>query len=153
GRLQAQITALFKSQAEALLSGVSRIEFEAGYNPDSEELQYINGFRDTDGLLTVAGNPLNCPIFDASDDGLKRLAALFVVVDIDGTQSVCLQPFDRRHALTTDKFAIVRVGDAFQKLEQTGLVLDSRVAVILQGKRLLFRSFATANKLFDLSDY
>jgi len=76
-----------------------------------------------------------------------------VVTAIDGEQTACFQTFDKRHALSNSRWAIIKLGDEFQRLEQPGLVLDSHVCAVIQADRLLFRSLHTASRLFDLTDH
>jgi hypothetical protein len=91
--------------------------------------------------------------FDPTPENLDRLLGLVVVTAVDEEQTACFQTFDKRHALSNSRWAIIKLGDGFQRLEQPGLVLDSHVSAVIQGDRLLFRSLHTASRLFDLTDH
>jgi hypothetical protein len=150
--LQTELETLFRSQAEAFLDG-SELPFDARHTPESDEIHYIEPFTDADNLLMLGSKSLSCPVFDVSDEMLHQLVGLCVVTRVKGKVTACLQTFDRRHAITRDKFAMIHVGDGFTRLEQRGFVLDTHVVALLRSDRLLFRSFAAANRLFDLAEY
>jgi hypothetical protein len=151
--IQAQVEQVFKQQGTALLDGADRIDFDGRYLPESDEVLLIKNFNDQDALLAAGADPLHCPILKITEATLPNLIALFVVTEVDGEGSVCLQVFDRRRALTPAKFALISIGDGLQRLEQTGLILDTSVTAVLQGTDLLFKSFHSVSRLFDLTSY
>jgi len=151
--LQQPITSLFRAQAKALLANRDPIEFEGSHNPESDEISYIESFDDPDDTLELPAKALEYAEFDPTPENLDRLLGLIVVTSIDGEQTACFQTFDKRQALTNSRWAIIKLGDGFQRLEQPGLVLDSHVSAVLQGDRLLFKSLHTASRFFDLTGY
>jgi hypothetical protein len=151
--VQSEVQQIFHEQSKELLS-LDAIPFDGSHTPESDEVSVIADFEDPDHLLQSAANPLSCPIFDP-DVNLSNLYGLFVVSTIDAIPSVCVQIFDRRQALTSKKFALIwgQIGQGFHKLTQTGMVLDSRVALVIHDDKLYFKSFAIASRIFDLTDY
>jgi hypothetical protein len=152
-KIQAKIEGLFRQQGTALLDGADRIAFDGRYSPESDEVLLIEDFDDQDMLFAAGEHPLQCPILQITETTLSDLLGLFVVTEVDGEDSVCLQIFDRRRALTKDKFALINVGDGLHRLEETGLILDTNVTAVIQGTDLLFKSFHSTSRLFDLTSY
>jgi hypothetical protein len=133
-------------------SAAERIDFDGRYEPESDEILQIQDFADSDEMFGAAENPLQRPVQIINDAALENLIGLFVVTTVERRKSVCLQVFDRRRALTRGKFALINtIGDHLQKLEQTGLILDTAVTAVLHGSDLLFKSFHNVSRLFDLS--
>lgn len=151
--LQTQVGALFREQTNALLKDASAVRFNPGHIPETDEVHYIDPFEDKEKLIATAQNPLSMPKFDVSDSMLDRLVGLYVVTNLGGAHTACFQPFDRRHALTEGRLAILKVGQGFQKLDKRGMILDSQVSIVLRGSRLLFRSFHVASRIFTLTNY
>jgi hypothetical protein len=153
-KVQVPLEQVFQQQGAALLNDVARIPFDGRYAPYSDEILLIKDFHDQDDLLGAGTSPLQCPILKIDDAVLQNLLGLFVVTKVNGTRSVCLQIFDRRRALTKEKFALFNsIGEGLQRLEHTGLILDIRLTAVLQGTNLLFKSFHSVSRLFDLSTY
>jgi len=152
-KLQKEVAEIFRLQATAFLQNADLIPFAASYNPEIDEVLEITDFDDPDKLSDAGANPLACPILKITDESLEKLIGLFVITIVDGKKSVCLQYFDRRRALTKKKFTLLSIGDGLEKLEQSGLILDNTIAVVLQDNRLLFRSYHIASRFFDLTSY
>lgn len=149
--LQREVEELFRDQATRLLHDATIHDFDARHSPESDEILRIRDFADPDGCLKAADDPIRIPLMQITDDALQHLAGLFIGTTVGRRKSVCFQVFDRRRALTRGKFALIDVGQHLAKLDKSGLLLDTSVAAVLQGDDLLFKSFHTTSRLFDLS--
>jgi len=152
--IQTEVQKLFHEQGKDLLS-CDPIEFDGRYSPETDEVLKISNFALPAYFPVSASSALAIPTFAPTDTNIASLYGLFVISEIDGTPSICVQVFDRRQALTKQKFALIwgHVGDGFHKLQETGLILDTRLAAVFQTGRLYFKSFAVASRLLELRSY
>src|SRR6266403_3657673 len=118
--LQQPIANLFRMQAKALLADKDPVEFEGSHTAESDEISYIEPFDDPDKTLSLAERAMEYLDFDPTPAKFDKLLGLVVVTTVDGKQTVCFQTFDKRHALTESRLALIKIADGFHRLEQHG---------------------------------
>lgn len=151
--LQGQLAALFESQSlEFLWEGIEVIPFDPSLRPDEDQVLQIDNFALPEAITAALRNPLSVPTLAFSVDGLESIAGLFVG-EIEPTPRVLFQAFTRRQMLRTSGLSIILSNDTFRRLEEPGLVLDSRLCAVVQGTDLFIRSFAPAARVLDLASY
>jgi hypothetical protein len=152
--LNQQITKLFEDQANAFLGDDPEfVPFDGNYTPDEGEFLEIANFDTPAALLSAAKSPIDCPAFVANDTGLATLRGL-ALAEMKGTEPyVLIQRFDQRRAITSHGLTLWHSHKTFQKLEGVGLTLDDRLTAIIDGPRLIFRSFFAVRPLFDMTNY
>lgn len=152
--VQAAMTDYLQMQVQAFNVECEEVIFDGNYKPDSGEMLVIEEFDDIDSLTQVVAAPLNYPIANPAELDFGQIKALFFgVQEPDGTWSVYLQSFDRRRVISPAGFSIFHSADTYKKIEGTGLTLDNKVAVKLQGNKLSFNSFFHARQIVDMSGY
>lgn len=151
--IQHQVLELFRNQAKAFLSDVEMIPFAAAYKLDDGELFEIESFDDPYKSLLTDDQALSTQVLPVNDATLEQMFGLFVVVDIEGQRTACIQTFDRRQALIKSKFTFIDFGEGLTRLKHSGLTLDNTLSAVLQGSTLRFKSYALAGRFFDLTDY
>ncbi len=155
-QLEAEVMSEFDMQCARFRQGiVSHHAFDGRYVPDEGELLYIDNFLDVEGMANAASNPLSVDIFDQNQHSLERVKALFVERNIGGSNCILIQLFERRRLLSRDAGGIRMIfsGGAFQKFDEQGLTLDTRLLAVLEGSRLCFQSFHFLSRALDVAEY
>jgi hypothetical protein len=152
--LNAEVDAAFAEQLRAFEAGiVDVIPFDGRYVPDQGELLVIEEFEDVDGLQEAVSNPLNVEAYDPARHSLDSVKALFTSVARDGVDRILIQCFERRRLIAAKGLAMYFMGDAFRKMTDSGLTLDTRLVAVLDGSSLKFQSFHFVRRVFDLSEH
>jgi len=154
--LQIQLSALFRSQEQDILGDVhidDYYRFDGRYRPEEKELLYIEGFDDIDKVGDAVRSPLGLPEFSVGEHGFDVVKGVFCGYLAEGTPHVLVQVFDKRRIISAKGFSIIHGGDTFRRFEGAGMTLDSKLTAILQGKKLVFRSFHFLRQLFDVEGY
>ncbi len=152
--LNAEVDAAFAEQLRAFEAGiVDVIPFDGRYVPDQGELLVIEEFEDVDGLQEAVSNPLNVDAYDPARHSLDSVKALFTSVARDGADRILIQCFERRRLIAAKGLAMYFMGDAFRKMTDSGLTLDTRLVAVLDGSSLKFQSFHFVRRVFDLSEH
>lgn len=152
--LQEEIQGVFAGQLDAFLSEIEEeIPFDGRYVPEQDQLLIINEFVDVDGMLDAVANPLAIEQFNPQTHSLEHVKALFTGVPENGNYKVLIQQFENRRLIATKGFAIFFSGNTFQKMNDAGLTLDSKLLAVLEGTTIKFQSFHFLRRIFDLSDY
>lgn len=152
--LQEEVRGVFASQLEAFLSGIEEeVPFDGRYVPEQDQLLVINEFVDVDGMLDAVANPLAIEQFNPQTHSLEHVKALFTGVQENGNLRVLIQQFENRRLIATKGLAIFFSGNTFQKMNDAGLTLDSKLLAVLDGTTIKFQSFHFLRRIFDLSDY
>jgi hypothetical protein len=144
---------MFASQAIAFRSSdAEELDFDPSLRPDEDQIIRIHGFRVPDAIQSALTNPLSVETLAFSTANVERIAGLFVG-SLEPTPTVAFQSFNRRQMLMTNGFSIILHGDTFRRLEEPGLILDSRLAALIDGDSLFLRSYAQASRVLDLTNY
>lgn len=152
--LQEEIQGVFAGQLDAFLSEIEEeIPFDGRYVPEQDQLLIINEFVDVDGMLDAVANPLAIEQFNPQTHSLEHVKALFTGVPENGNYKVLIQQFENRRLIATKGLAIFFSGNTFQKMNDAGLTLDSKLLAVLEGTTIKFQSFHFLRRIFDLSDY
>lgn len=152
--LQEEVRSVFARQLEAFLSGIEEeVPFDGRYVPEQDQLLVINEFVDVDGMLDAVANPLAIEQFNPQTHSLEHVKALFTGVQENGHLRVLIQQFENRRLIATKGLAIFFSGNTFQKMNDAGLTLDSKLLAVLDGTTIKFQSFHFLRRIFDLSDY
>lgn len=152
--LQAEVQDVFSGQLNAFLSGVQEeIAFDGRYVPENDQLLVINEFVDVDGMHEAVANPLSIEQYDPNMHSLEQVKAIFTGVLDNGRSRVLIQQFESRRLIATNGLAIFFSGNTFQRMNDAGLTLDSKLLAVLEGATIKFQSFHYLRRIFDMSDY
>lgn len=155
-QLEAEVMATFEEQCLRFRQGiVSHIPFDGRYSPDEGELLFIDNFLDVEGMAHATNNPLEIDLFDPAQHSLERVKALFVKRAIDGSDCILIQFFERRRLLSKQGAGLRMIfsGGAFQRFDEQGITLDTKLLAVLEGSRLCFQSFHFLSRALDVSEY
>lgn len=151
--LQAEIEKVFRTQRDAFLNGiVDTIEFDGRYRPDEGELLVIKKFVDPDSLTKIVKNPISVEQFDPKVHSLESVKAIFSGCP-DGGDQVLIQLFEQRRLIATKNVAFFFSGNTFERMSDTGLMLDTKLLAVLDGNDLKFQSFHFLRRVFEVDDY
>lgn len=154
-QFECEVMSSFEGQYFKFNSGiVAKLPFDGRYSPDEGELLYIDNFLDVEGMAKAAASPLAVDFFDAGKHSLEGIKALFVSRNIGGADCVLIQIFERRRLLSRDGgLRMVFSGGAFQRFDDEGLMLDTKLLAVLEGKKLYFQSFHFLSRALDVAEY
>ena len=151
--LQTQISALFESQESAFRSeDAEELDFDPSLRPDEDQIIRIPAFVLPDAIRSALENPLGVTPLSFSPETADRIVGLFVG-GLAPNLKVLLQTFNRRQMLTASGLSIILRGDTFRRLDEPGLVLDSRLSAVVDGGDLFLRSYTQAARVLDLTEY
>lgn len=151
--LQEDLSAEFARQRDELLAADSEIAFDGRYNVEDDEIFVIADFPLPDEIRRAVQNPIAAPALDRdSASEWDALKSIYGGRWNGGDPEVVFQTFDRRRSLARRWSLIIR-GDAFTRLDDPGLVLDTRAVAVFRNKKLYFRSYAEARRVLDLAAY
>lgn len=152
--LQNELSKEFVRQRDELLADSTEIAFDPRYKVEDDEIFIINGFPLPEEIGRALQNPIAAPPLDR--DSVEQWDALNSIYGGNwnkGNPEIVFQTFDRRRSLARNKWSLIMRGDAFARLDDPGLVLDTRAAAVFRDKKLYFRSYAEARRIFDLAAY
>lgn len=152
--LQAELTATFWEQAQALLNNeLEQVPFDGRYRPDESELFYIPKFPIPAYLDRALRTPMAVPpLTKNAKNLLDHTAALIAARSGHPTASLVVQSFDRRRVIGR-RTTLLLHGDMFNRLDESGLTIDDRAAAVVKDGTLYFRSYTHAKRVFDLTSY
>lgn len=152
---------LFSSQAEKFFSDgkqeLQKVEFQAGQTQSDDSILFISDFDDVLRIKDAISAPTKFPRIDFKKD-LPRLKAIFME-DKKQEGRILFQLMDGRRIITTGTIMGVLFGievassDTLSRLDVAGISLDSKLTAVMEGKKLYFKSFYNASRMFDLSGY
>lgn len=150
--VQSSLQGVFAQQLASFNEGITdRVRFDGRYRPDPDELLFIDDFVDIDGLADAVASPLGIDQFDQNRHNLSDIKALFAG-DSSQPGRVLIQLFERRRVI--DKASTLFLsGNTFNRVESNGIVLDTKLLAVLEGRHLTFQSFHFVRRVFALSDF
>lgn len=151
--LQRELTMLFEHQLHDLIpADVELVKFDPGYTASDGEVLYIPEFEPSAEVWEAVANPLACAPLKLDVAEVEGIRAI-LTGGAGRNKWISAQVFDRRRVLSRTSFSIILANETFRRLTEPGLVLDSSLAAHLGDKRLYFKSYQVAKRVFDLSDY
>lgn len=149
--VQNDVSSTFKSQETDFSSSAQEeIAFDGKYKPDDGECLFIGDYDDIDNLHGAITNPMGVTEISPTTSEFEGIKALFWG-RLDGTRKITLiQTFDKRKIISNKGLSIFHAANVYRKVEGVGLTLDTRLAAILEDKKLSFFIFFAARQIFDL---
>ena len=151
--VQGQLEGVFIQQEQSFLEGVSEeIAFDGGWNPEPNELLYVNLTDEAAGVLQAAqGNLVALPEVNAAAFGQENIRALAVLMKHGTGERLLLQEFSPRQSLER-RFSLILDGDTFSRLTQPAFSIGASLAGLIEGRRIKFRRFSRIKLIFDLTN-
>jgi len=152
--VQSEVSSTFQGQeADFRNAAQEEIAFDGKYKPDDGECLTIGDYDDIDNLHDAVANPLSVPEIAPTTNEFEEIKALFSGRSEGSKKIVLIQTFDRRKIISNKGLSLFHASNVYQKVEGVGLTLDTRLAAVLEDKKLLFFSFFAARQVFDLTQY
>jgi RNAse (barnase) inhibitor barstar len=128
---------------------VEEIEFDGNYRVDPDEILFIN-FTLPDAINKAIINPISIQILNLEKDEIQAL--YWVEQKKDKTPIIYFQNFDTRKVLK-NKHILTYSTNTYTKLDASAFIVDETISAIFEDKKLFFKSYVNANKIFSLADY
>jgi hypothetical protein len=149
--LQQQMSELFGGQRGQLLTDIEPLEFTGSYTPDDGEILSIDNFEVPNQFWQAVRNPTDCQKLVLGGDSRDRIKGIFA-----GRAApepfLSFQAFEQRRLLSKGLSLIISQ-ETFKRLEDPGLILADKLTVLYSNGRLYFRSYFSARRVLDLSEY
>lgn len=145
---QDAVHAEFRSQAAMYLGdSVERIPYQPTAFAEENETFVVTGYNLPKEINRAISNPIGCDALIPRYGQIDQIKALFmeVVPDVAAFQS-----FDGRQVLSR-RLGLILGGDTFSKISKPAITLSTSISAVHAGSDLLFRSFANARRVLDLS--
>lgn len=149
----------FSSQAIAFFSDgaqqLKQVEFQAGQTQTEESVLFIDDFDDVLRVREAINTETKNPAINFEHD-LPYLKGLFMA---DNESRILFQLVEGRRVMTPGSWLGVIFGlekgnhQTLAHLNAAGLSIDSKLTAVMEGKKLFFKSFRNASRIFDLSGY
>lgn len=149
--LQKEISTFFTNLKNSFYQSQDEILFDGRYKVDTNEIFVIPDFPIPNTIQNALINPLTIDILNLKTDK-EAIKGIFTGVWNETNKHISFQTFDIRKILS-QKLTLINSRDTFTKLEDPGLTIDNSIQALIHENKMLFYSYHSANKLFDLSDY
>ncbi len=153
--LQKAVTKEFDTQYEVFKKSFKvPIAFDGRYTVEGSEYLLIDGFEDPEDLAGALKSPMECPYLVPTEDNLRNVLALFTGVrNAQGSYTILLQNFESRRIISATGISFFKSDKLFERITQPGLTLDTKLAGVLEGKKLAFRSYSMISRIYLLKSY
>lgn len=151
--LQQQLQDVFSGHANSFLSeNLHAIPFQReNFSPDESEVLEIAPFDLPTHLFDATSNAIGWPVLPTNDDAISRIYCLF---GHEPQQDLLVfQVIPRTQRLTRGGLTLILHGDAFNRLEQSGLILGGECHAVYKAGALRFRSLWWVKQIFDITAY
>jgi hypothetical protein len=166
--VQLELESEFQRQAKSFITYSRRVPDDDGKRQlvadDSERIEFfpIYSLSDHSQVFEVDDFPLDKPILDAAkapdsvdaltldNDSIAAIRAICAVQRSRSSVKVIFQAFDRRKALSQDRWTFLQDRKTFRRLQQPGFTLGENIQAIYDNGTLLFRSFTVVSRFINL---
>lgn len=124
-------------------------EFTGEYRPEEDENTVLRISNFEFPYEIDVSNFLSIEILRENQIG--EIKAIFFINE----DMIACQAFDNRKIIKPERMFLLYSGNTFSKIDSRGLIIDSKIDALfsIKEKKILFKSFYSANKIFDLSNY
>jgi hypothetical protein len=152
--LQASLAKTWSEQLQNFIGNVDEVDFDAGYNPETEERFKIKDFQLPQWLAqknsqTVTQLP---PINNDSLIEIRAIAAF--ARDRQGHEVILFQSFSRSHVIQPGRYLLLQDGVYDTNTDQA-LTLGNQLSAVYSynNRKLVFHHFRSVNVYLPLADY
>ena len=154
GELQEALQNEWGGQLREFLQGVREVEFDAGYKPEADERFVVKGFVFPRGMEAGREGLDTLGRFQAKEESLRRLSALFAYAKAGDREVVMIQRFARSHIIQPGRFLFIEQ-DTFKVSSAPALTLGTKPDAVYfpAEQKLVFANFRNANAILPLGDF
>lgn len=150
--LQEELHEVLMQQHDDLING-EEVPFDGRYHPTDDEVFFIDGFALPTDMITAVQKPKATAALDrGTAERWDALKSFFGGRQVASGIEVTFQAFDRRRSLAHARSIVIHQ-ETFSRLDDPGLILDSRAVAVVRNNRLYFRSYINARRVLDLSQH
>lgn len=140
--LQSNLSAYIQKSINEIKNSTP-ISFSGEYKTEEDEVLIIDNFENPYANFV----PATTQILQSNEiENIKTL--IFVNEEI-----IAYQCFDSRKVIRPDKWFLIYSGNTYNKIDNKGLIIESKIDALFCKNRLFFYSYHNASKIFDLSSY
>ena len=152
--VRTELDALFAEQAESFLDNkLDRVAFQGTYSVDESEIFKIDDFELDEAIVDAITNPDESEELELAEAPLKLISLFSGEYDEDAEKvTAYFQAFTRSRLIRTG-WTLLQRGNTFQKLDDPGVTLDTKLVVAFQDGSLFFKKYLTANRIIDITEY
>lgn len=146
---QKKVTGMLNQQLSVFNSHYDReIEYCAGYTPSQSEIFTIENFIDCKELYDYISGEKKATIFNPKKHSAENIKCFFA----GNSKTIMLQNFDKKHVLNVNKTLFLS-NDVFELSTSIGLSLPDKLAGVVTGNKIRFKSFQNLRKIFNMDKY
>ena len=146
---QKKVTNILNQQLSVFNSHYNReIKFCAGYIPSQSEVFTIEEFTDCNELYQYISGEKKATAFDPKKHSADNIKCLFA----GNTETIILQNFDKKQVLNVEKTLFLS-SNVFELSTSIGFNLPDKLAAVVTGNKIRFKSFQNLRKIFDMDKY
>lgn len=119
------------------------ISFSGEYKTEEDEVLIIENFENPYANFI----PATTQILQSNE--IENIKTLIFVNE----EMIAYQCFDSRKVIRPEKWFLIYSGNTYNKIDNKGLIIESKIDALFWKNRLFFSSYHNASKIFDLSSY
>lgn len=146
---QEKVSNILNQQLSAFNSHYDReIEFCAGYTPSQSEIFTIDGFTDCNELYKYISGEIKATEFNPKKHSADNIKCLFA----GNEETIILQNFDKKQVLNVERTLFLS-SNVFELSTSIGFNLPDKLAGVVTGNKIRFKSFQNLRKIFNMDKY
>jgi len=146
---QKKVSNILNQQLSAFNSHYDReIEFCAGYDPSPSEIFTIDEFTDCNELYKYISGEIKAPEFNPKKHSAENIKCLFAGKE----NTIILQNFDKKQVLNLHRTLLLS-NNVFELSTSIGFNLPDKLAGVVTGNKIRFKSFQNLRKIFNMDKY
>ena len=146
---QEKVSNILNQQLSVFNSHYDReIEFCAGYTPSQSEIFIIDEFTDCNELYKYISGEIKATEFNPKKHSAENIKCLFA----GNEDTIILQNFDKKQVLNLHRTLLLS-SNVFELSTSIGFNLQDKLAGVVTGNKIRFKSFQNLRKIFDMDKY
>ena len=151
--VQDHVEDIFAQQEQSFFDGVDEeIPFDGRWKPDANELLTLEATEEAETFReTLAGNATAVEAIETGKFAVAGIKALYTGEVTGDAGRVLVQSFTLGQVLSK-KFALYPAGNAFRRLESEAFSLASKLAFVIEGGQIKFKSYQVLQSVLDVRE-
>lgn len=146
---QEKVSNILNQQLSAFNSHYDReIEFCAGYDPSPSEIFTLDEFTDCNELYKYISGEIKATEFNPKKHSADNIKCLFA----GNEETIILQNFDKKQVLNVERTLFLS-SNVFELSTSIGFNLPDKLAGVVTGNKIRFKSFQNLRKIFNMDKY
>lgn len=147
-----QIETFYTDSLNEFLFDKELIEFDGNFNPNSDQLFFINNYPLNEDIINSTTNPLPFNILDINDfEG--KIIGLFTKLNLLNVDYYVFQHFDSRKIISNKGISLFYNQNTYSRVDRRGISISGSLTAVYTQNQLFFQSYFNTKKIFDLNNY